>query len=957
MKQLHPLSPGEAYGHSTHYLPLFHAACRRYSMWLLLFSLIFSTLALQAQAPAKHWDAAFGGNADDFLRKAIPTSDGGYLLAGSSASSVGGDKTVAGRGNSDFWVTKINSSGAKVWDNVYGGIGSDVLTTAIQTSDGGYLLGGTSNSPIGHEKSEMPRGGLDYWVVKISASGALEWDKTIGGDDGDDLGSVVQTADGGFLLGGASSSERSGDKSENSSTPDTGVDHGRNWDDFWVVKIAATGEKIWDKTFGQYYDDHFSTLINTADGGFLVGGINGALYNYDSRERDLDNYSVYKFDSNGTLQWRKDNIGGSGFDSLTDVVQTVDGGYLLAGSSNSPVGGDKTEPPIGEQDYSSDFWLVKLSSTGSIEWDKTIGGDRDDFLQTIKPMPDGGFLLGGQSSSGSGFDKSEGNRCTGDCDEDHMKIDFWLVNVNSAGEVQWDKTLGSGTSDFLTDVALQGAGTYLLAGYTSGGISGDKTMPSRGRSDFRVVQLGPETDRTVSFTLINADTDEDVMEIRPGAFIDYALLRTRNINIRANTNPSVAGSVVFSLNGVESMENLPPYALGKDNYPDIHDYKGITLPLGQHVLTAIPYTGKNETGAMGIPLTVPFTVVDGPTVLSLTLVDASSDQDIMDLKPGDVIDYGVFRSRNSITVRANTYPDTVGSVVFTLNTERVRTENIPPYALGGDMYPSPDMYLNYHPYPLPLGDHTLTATPFTTTGGAGPAGKHLTISFSVVELPVITNIRLINADTDMPADVGLGGIIYYLDDIGTLNVNIEATTYPPTVGSVVFKIDGVRVSTENIPPYAMFGDNYPSEDLFKPGFIPTGPHTLEVTPYTGKNGSGMQGTTSIAQFLLRTCWYCTDDETLSVSNKANATAVEAKLLNAFPNPFRDRLTLQLGSAREQVQVMLVDQLGRTVYQKEYAQPTGAVEVDVSGANLKAGIYFLHLQTASTGTKVLKLMKQ
>jgi hypothetical protein len=145
---------------------------------------------------------------EDELYSVIQTIDGGYLLGGFSESSASGDKTENSQGGRDYWVVKLDGSGAVQWDNTIGGSSGDNLNSVIQTSDGGYLLGGESSSPASGDKTENSLGNDDYWVVKLDGSGAVEWDHTIGGSNSDQLNSVFQTIDGGYLLGGSSNSER-----------------------------------------------------------------------------------------------------------------------------------------------------------------------------------------------------------------------------------------------------------------------------------------------------------------------------------------------------------------------------------------------------------------------------------------------------------------------------------------------------------------------------------------------------------------------------------------------------------------------------------------------------------------------------------------------------------------------------------------------------------------------------
>ena len=160
--------------------------------------------------PVKQWDARFGGNGHDRLYSMQQTSDGGYILGGYSYSGISGDKTQVLQGGNDYWIVKVNTNGVKEWDANFGGSGFDLLYSLQQTSDGGYILGGYSNSGISGDKTQVSQGDNDYWIVKVNSSGVKEWDARFGGGSYDQLTSIQQTNDGGYILGGYSNSGISG---------------------------------------------------------------------------------------------------------------------------------------------------------------------------------------------------------------------------------------------------------------------------------------------------------------------------------------------------------------------------------------------------------------------------------------------------------------------------------------------------------------------------------------------------------------------------------------------------------------------------------------------------------------------------------------------------------------------------------------------------------------------------
>jgi hypothetical protein len=162
----------------------------------------------------KQWDKRFGGSGNDDLRTLHQLPGGEYILIGNSQSGISGDRTQASQGAFDYWVVKINSTGTKVWDKRFGGSGDDFVEASILNSDGSLLLGGRSASGLSGDKSQASQGSRDFWVIKINSSGTKVWDKRFGGTGNDDAYSLVATSDGGYLLGGLSTSGLGGDKSQ-----------------------------------------------------------------------------------------------------------------------------------------------------------------------------------------------------------------------------------------------------------------------------------------------------------------------------------------------------------------------------------------------------------------------------------------------------------------------------------------------------------------------------------------------------------------------------------------------------------------------------------------------------------------------------------------------------------------------------------------------------------------------
>ena len=201
---------------------------------LIAFFIVVSAChSLNAQVKiASQTDA--GGSVQDFFTSIAITKDGGYLAGGFSNSNISGEKTQNSRGGNDYWVIKYTAQGLKQWDKTIGGSDDDKLYSVLQTDDGGYLLGGLSSSNVSGEKTTNSKGYSDYWIVKLDSAGNIEWDKTIGGSEMEFLTCMEKTSDGGYLLGGTSLSNAGFDKTENC------------WGgyDYWIVKINGKGKVL-----------------------------------------------------------------------------------------------------------------------------------------------------------------------------------------------------------------------------------------------------------------------------------------------------------------------------------------------------------------------------------------------------------------------------------------------------------------------------------------------------------------------------------------------------------------------------------------------------------------------------------------------------------------------------------------------------------------------------------------
>ena len=407
----------------------------------------------------------YGGGGDEQFNSIIRTSDGGYAIAG-TISSNDGDADVGGKHgtlHSDAWVVKLNASWIVEWQKCYGGSNDDIANAICQTSDGGYLIAGSTTSIDGDVSGKhLGTFNTDVWVVKADPAGTIEWQKCLGGK-GDEFGnSILQTSDGGCIVAGKTNSlggdvaglhfdTTLGANYDPDHDGDIEANEGEGGFDAWVVKLDSSHNIEWQRCYGGIRMDAAYSIIHSPNGGYVFAG------STESDDGDVSgNHSippsltvrdgwVVEIDSSGTIVWQS-CLGGRGNDEIFSLIHTSDGGYAVGGWSNSD---DESFFNHGR----SDAWIVKLNSSGKTQWQKFFGGKSDDGAASVIQTSDKSLAFAGYTTSNDGdvigFHMPDTTLVTYDPDNDgdneytesnEKPKDMWVVKLNAPSGVNTNTT-------------------------------------------------------------------------------------------------------------------------------------------------------------------------------------------------------------------------------------------------------------------------------------------------------------------------------------------------------------------------------------------------------------------------------------------------------------------------------------------------------------------------------------
>lgn len=436
---------------------------------LLLFCIL--PITLWSQVPGIRWQNTLNASGTDFIRSMQVTPSGDYLIAGTSNSDASPDKAEKYKGNgalNDYWIVKMDRFGHIIWENTIGGKMDDWVSKIIYTPDGGSLVAGSSMSNAGADKAENSMGLTDYWVVKLGASGNILWQNTIGGPSHDYLTDIIPLVDGGYMLMGESISAAGGDKTEAA----------KGSYDYWLVKIDASGNVVWQKAYGGSDYDYATGIESTADGGYLVAGYSKSPVSGDKTLAGFGQYDywVLKINASGTIIWQQ-VYGSSANDYLTDIAASPDGNYVLIGQTDGGISGNKTTASYGLTDY----WLIKIDPDGNIVWQTNLGGSNHDFGMSVAVDATGNIYADGTSISAVSGVKTQTS----------YGADQWIVKLNSTGTLLWDRTLQDSGDEQTSRIAIANDGGLLVGGGVMSNSGYDKIEPMYGYYDYWLVQFEP----------------------------------------------------------------------------------------------------------------------------------------------------------------------------------------------------------------------------------------------------------------------------------------------------------------------------------------------------------------------------------------------------------------------------------------------------------------------------------
>lgn len=415
--------------------------------------IVFTCISYYTFAQSIQWQKCLGGVNGEFPSSIQQCSDGGYIVVGRTG--------IPGVMESfDVLVVKLSSTGTEEWQKSLGGTNEDIGYAILEASDGGYIIMANTHGDVSGFHG-APSFYYDIWLIKLSATGAIEWERCLGGtkhEITDNGCQIQQCADGGYILTGKTSSN-DGDV----------IGLQGYCFDVWVVKLTSVGIIEWQRCLGGFSCESSPNIQQCSDGGYIV------LAHTDSVNGNL---LVVKLSATGTTDWQK-YLGGAGSETLDSyaslanayIQQCSDGSYIIFADT------DSNDGDVSGNHGDNDIWIVKLSSTGTLQWQKCLGGTGEEHGIAIQQDIDGSYIVLGETMSNDG-----------DVSGIHGTFsDIWVVKLTSNGTLDWQKCLGGLGIENAYNLQISTDGGYILTGYTKS--NNGNVVGNHGGGDAWVVKL------------------------------------------------------------------------------------------------------------------------------------------------------------------------------------------------------------------------------------------------------------------------------------------------------------------------------------------------------------------------------------------------------------------------------------------------------------------------------------
>jgi hypothetical protein len=485
---------------------------------------VLCSVFLFAQGPDTLWTKTYGGSDVDYGYSVQQTTDGGYIIVGYTSSF--------GAGGNDVYLIKTDANGDTLWTRTYGGSDTETGWSVQQTTDGGYIIGGATNS--------FGAGSHDAWLIKTDANGDTLWTKTYGGSDVDYGYSVQQTTDGGYVIAGRT------------------ISFGAGSADVYLIKTDVNGDTLWTRTYGGSdieYSGYGQSVQQSTNGGYVIIGSTKSF-----GAGDYDFYLI-KTDANGDTLWTR-TYGGSNNDYGQSVRQWIDGGYIIVGYSSS----------FGAGSY--DVWLIKTDANGDTLWTRTYGGSGLEYGYSVQQSSDSCYIIAGSTNSfGAGYQ------------------DVYLIKTDANGDTLWTKTYGGTDWDYGWSMQQTTDGGYIIAGRTkSFGAGNHDVYLLKIEAELPAFTVTP-TNITFGNVPVDSSKTDSVRVTNTGiAVLDISLVESTNPEFTViptigslapaesmqfyitftPTDPGVeAGNIVFTHNAASSPDTITVAGTGVTGEPEI----------------------------------------------------------------------------------------------------------------------------------------------------------------------------------------------------------------------------------------------------------------------------------------------------------------------------------------------------------------------------------------------------